>query len=42
MPKYLAWRIMTGKLDYDIVIAKYGQYKEDIDTILAAEGWEHG
>lgn len=34
MAKYLARQIKKGKLDYDAVVAKYPQYKEDIDTIL--------
>lgn len=31
---YLARQIKKGKLDYDAVVAKFPQYKEDIDTIL--------
>lgn len=34
MAKYLARQIKMGKLDYDAVIAKYPQFKEDIDRIL--------
>lgn len=34
MARYLALRITAGKLDYDEVIAKYPQYKEEIDRIL--------
>lgn len=37
MAKYLALRIKAGKLDYDEVIAKYPQYKEEIDRILGKE-----
>lgn len=31
---YLARQIKKGKLDYDAVVTKFPQYKEDIDTIL--------
>jgi len=34
MAAYLAMRIKQGKLDYDAVVAKYPQYKEEIDRIL--------
>ena len=34
MAAYLANQIMQGKLDYDEVIAKYPQLKDDIDSIL--------
>lgn len=34
MAKYLANRIKLGKLDYDDVIAKYPQFKAEIDEIL--------
>ena len=34
MAKYLASQIKKGKLDYDEVIAKYPQYKSEIDAIL--------
>lgn len=34
MAKYLARQIKAGKLDYDEVIARYPQYKEEIDAIL--------
>lgn len=37
MAAYLAKRIRLGKLDYDAVIARYPQYKEKIDRILAEE-----
>ncbi len=37
MARYLALRIKAGKLDYDEVIAKYPQYKEEIDRILGKE-----
>ena len=35
MARYLAQRIKEGKLDYDEVIKKYPQFKEEIDRILA-------
>lgn len=38
MAAYFAMRIMNKKLDYTAVVAKYPQYKEDIDMILVAEG----
>lgn len=34
MARYLASRIRVGKLDYDEVVAKYPQFKEEIDEIL--------
>lgn len=34
MIEYLVMRIQEGKLDYNIVIAKFPQYKEIIDTLL--------
>ena len=37
MAEYLAKRIMKGKLDYDEVVEKYPQFKEDIDRILNKE-----
>lgn len=38
MAAYLANQILKGKLDYALVVGRYGSYKEDIDTILIAEG----
>ena len=29
-----------GKLDYNRVVKKFPKYKDDIDTILAADGYE--
>ena len=29
-----------GKLDYNKVVKKFPKYKDDIDTILAADGYE--
>lgn len=34
MPGYLAMRINDGALDYDIVVAKFPQFKEEMDKIL--------
>ena len=34
MAKYLAMRIRAGKLSYDVVVAKYPQYREKIDFLL--------
>lgn len=34
MAAYLARQIKLGKLDYDAVVAKYPQYKAEIDAIL--------
>ena len=38
MAAYLAMRIEEGKLHYSAVVAKYPQFKEDIDLILVADG----
>lgn len=40
MAAYLALQILKGKLSYEKVLSKYPQYKDDIDTILIAEGRE--
>lgn len=40
MAPYLAMRIEMGKLDYNRVVKKFPKYKDDIDTILAADGYE--
>lgn len=37
---YLALQITKGKLNYELVVEKYPQYKDDIDTILIGEGRE--
>ena len=34
MAKYLASQIKKGKLNYDDVVTKYPQFKEEIDRIL--------
>ncbi|UBK93070.1 hypothetical protein KLF37_07025 [Clostridium perfringens] len=41
MGAYLAMRIIKGKLKYDAVMKQYGEFKEDIDLILEAEGYGH-
>lgn len=38
MAAYLALQIMKGNLDYVAVVTKFQKYKDDIDTILIAEG----
>ena len=38
MAAYLANQILKGRLDYTLVISRYAEFKEDIDTILIAEG----
>lgn len=38
MAAYLALQIMKGNLNYVAVVTKFPQYKDDIDTILVAEG----
>ena len=40
MAGYLAMRIEAGKLDYAAVIARYPQFKADIDTILINDGFQ--
>lgn len=40
MAPYLAMRIEMGKLNYNKVVKKFPKYKDDIDTILAADGYE--
>ena len=34
MAKYLARQIKMGRLDYDKVVKRYPQFKEEIDKIL--------
>lgn len=38
---YMATRIMSGALDYDYVILKRPDLKEDIDNYLIQEGMGH-
>lgn len=40
MAKYLAGQILLGKLDYNTVVTKWPQYKEEIDAFLASRGWK--
>ena len=39
MAGYLAGRIEKGKLNYNAVVAKYPEWKEDIDFILASDNY---
>ena len=39
MASYFASRIIKGALKYEDVVNKYPQYKEDINSILASEGY---
>ena len=39
MAGYLAGRIEKGKLNYNDVIARYAEFKGDIDFILASDGY---
>lgn len=39
MAAYFALRIEKGKLSYSAVIKRYGMYKDDIDFILASDGY---
>lgn len=41
MAAYLAMRIESGKLDYAAVVAKYPQFKAEIDEILIADGYQN-
>lgn len=40
MAIYIAMRIMDGAMDYKVVVGKFPQYKDAIDTILIGEGRE--
>lgn len=40
MAIYIAMRIMDGAMKYEVVVGKFPQYKEGIDTILIGEGKE--
>jgi hypothetical protein len=40
MAAYFAMRLEKGKLNYNQVVAKYPQFKEGIDEILDADGYE--
>lgn len=41
MAAYFAMRIEKGKLNYKAVVSKYPQYKDEIDEILVADGFEN-
>ena len=41
MAAYFAMRIEKSKLSYSAVISKYPQYKDEIDEILIADGFEN-
>lgn len=38
MAVYLANQILKGRLDYTLVISRYAEFKDDIDSILNSEG----
>lgn len=40
MAAYFAMRMQKGKLNYNVVVAKYPEYREDIDFILTADGYK--
>ena len=39
MADYLAGRIEKGKLNYNAVIEKYPEFKNEIDSILISDGY---
>lgn len=39
MGAYFALRLEKGKLNYNTVVQKYPQFKEDIDLILLTDGY---
>ena len=39
MVKYFAMRLEDGKINYNRVVEKYPQYKDEIDSILSADGY---
>lgn len=40
MAAYFAMRLEKGKLNYNNVVQKYPQFKDDIDLILLADGYQ--
>lgn len=40
MASYLAMRLEKGKLNYNDVVAKYPEFKDEIDAILDRDGYE--
>lgn len=39
MAAYFAMRLEKGKLNYNVVVSRYPQFKDDIDLILTADGY---
>lgn len=39
MVKYFIMRLEDGKINYNRVLVKYPQYKDEIDLILSADGY---
>ena len=39
MVKYFIMRLEDGKINYNRVVEKYPQYKDEIDSILSADGY---
>jgi len=39
MVKYFIMRLEDGKINYNRVLGKYPQYKDEIDLILSADGY---
>ena len=39
MAAYFAMRLEKGKLNYNDVIARYPQFKDEIDQIIAEDGY---
>lgn len=39
MAGYLAMRIEAGKLNYKVITTKFPQFKDEIDEILAFDGY---
>lgn len=40
MIEYFIMRLEDGKINYNIVAEKYPQYKDEIDLILASDGYK--
>ena len=39
MPKYIAGRVILGKLNYKAVTEKYPEFKAEVDTIIKESGY---
>ena len=39
MVKYFIMRLEDGKINYNRVVEKYPQYKDEIDLILSVDGY---